>query len=75
MKIVVNAENDRILGAAILGTDGGELVQLLMAVMMAEAPWTMLEKAVYIHPTLAEGFFALMDKVREIDYNQPSKRT
>ena len=72
MKIVVNAETERILGAAILGTAGGELVQLLMAVMMADAPWTMLEKAVYIHPTLAEGFFALMDKVREIDYNQPS---
>lgn len=75
MKIVVNAENDRILGAAILGSEGGELVQILMTVMMADEPWTMLEKAVYIHPTLAEGFFSLMDKVREIDYNQPSKQS
>jgi pyruvate/2-oxoglutarate dehydrogenase complex dihydrolipoamide dehydrogenase (E3) component len=65
MKVVINAENDRILGAAILGSEGGELVQLLTPLMMADAPWTLLEKAVYIHPTLAEGFFTLMDNVEE----------
>lgn len=66
MKVVINADNERILGAAILGPEGGELVQTLMALMMADAPWTLLEKAIYIHPTLAEGFFTLMDNVKPI---------
>jgi pyruvate/2-oxoglutarate dehydrogenase complex dihydrolipoamide dehydrogenase (E3) component len=52
------------LGAAILSTNGGELVQTLMAVMLADAPWTILKGAVYIHPTLTEGFFSLMESVQ-----------
>lgn len=64
MKLVVDAETDRILGAAILATEGGELIQILGAVMLAGAPYTLLKGAVYIHPTLAEGFFALMDSVK-----------
>jgi pyruvate/2-oxoglutarate dehydrogenase complex dihydrolipoamide dehydrogenase (E3) component len=63
MKIVINADNDRILGAAILGPVGGELVQILMALMMADAPWTLFKDAMFIHPTLAEGFFSLMASV------------
>ncbi|MBC8020576.1 MAG: mercuric reductase [Methyloceanibacter sp.] len=63
MKIVINADNDRILGATILGPEGGELVQILMALMMADAPWTLFKNAMFIHPTLAEGFFALMASV------------
>lgn len=63
MKVVVDADTDRILGAAILGATGGELVQTLMALMMADAPWTLFKGAVYIHPTMSEGFFALMESV------------
>jgi pyruvate/2-oxoglutarate dehydrogenase complex dihydrolipoamide dehydrogenase (E3) component len=66
MKLVVDAETDRILGAAILATEGGELIQILGAVMLAGAPYTILKGAIYIHPTLAEGFFALMDDVKPI---------
>ena len=64
MKLVVDAENDRILGAAILGIEGGELVQTLGALMLADVPYTVLKGAVYIHPTLAEGFFGLMEDVK-----------
>ena len=63
MKIVVDADTDRILGAAILSAHGGELVQTLMALMMADAPWTTFKEAVFIHPTMTEGFFTLMDNV------------
>ena len=63
MKIVINADNDRILGATILGPEGGELVQILMALMLADAPWTLFENRMFIHPTLAEGFFSLMANV------------
>jgi pyruvate/2-oxoglutarate dehydrogenase complex dihydrolipoamide dehydrogenase (E3) component len=64
MKVIIDAENDRILGAAILGSEGGELVQILGALIMAGAPYTVLKGAVYIHPTLAEGFFGLMESVK-----------
>jgi pyruvate/2-oxoglutarate dehydrogenase complex dihydrolipoamide dehydrogenase (E3) component len=67
MKLVVDADTDRILGAAILGTEGGEVVQILGAVMMAGAPYTVLKGAVYIHPTLAEGFWTLMEEVKPVD--------
>lgn len=63
MKVVVDAATDRILGAAILGIEGGELVQTLMTLMMVDAPWTTFAKAMFIHPTLTEGFFTLMDNV------------
>ncbi len=66
MKLVVHAETDRILGAAILSSEGGELVQILGALMLADAPYTVLKGAVYIHPTLAEGFFGLMDSVKAV---------
>ena len=64
MKLVVDAETDRILGAAILATEGGELIHVLEALMLARAPYTVLKGAIYIHPTLAEGFFSLMDGVK-----------
>jgi pyruvate/2-oxoglutarate dehydrogenase complex dihydrolipoamide dehydrogenase (E3) component len=67
MKLVVDAANDRILGAAILSTEGGELVQILAAVMLAGAPYTLLKGAIYIHPTLAEGFWTLMEEVKPVD--------
>jgi pyruvate/2-oxoglutarate dehydrogenase complex dihydrolipoamide dehydrogenase (E3) component len=67
MKIIVDAETDRILGAAILGTEGGELIQILGALILADAPYTVLKGAVFIHPTLAEGFFGLMESVQPVN--------
>jgi pyruvate/2-oxoglutarate dehydrogenase complex dihydrolipoamide dehydrogenase (E3) component len=64
MKIIVDAQSDRVLGAAILGSEGGETVQILGAMIWADAPYTVLKGAVYIHPTLAEGFFGLMESVK-----------
>jgi len=67
MKIVVDAVSDRILGAAILATEGGELIQMLGTLMLADLPYTFLKGAIYIHPTLAEGFFTLMEEVKVVD--------
>jgi pyruvate/2-oxoglutarate dehydrogenase complex dihydrolipoamide dehydrogenase (E3) component len=64
MKLIVDARNDRILGATVLGSNGGELVHILYALMLGDLPYTLLKGAVYIHPTLAEGFFFLMDDVK-----------
>jgi pyruvate/2-oxoglutarate dehydrogenase complex dihydrolipoamide dehydrogenase (E3) component len=67
MKIIVDAANDQVLGASILSTEGGELVQILGTLMLAGKPYTLLKGAVYIHPSLAEGFFALLEDVKPVD--------
>jgi pyruvate/2-oxoglutarate dehydrogenase complex dihydrolipoamide dehydrogenase (E3) component len=54
MKIVVDAETRKILGAAILGTGGDEAVQCITATMYAGVPYTTLSHAVLIHPTVSE---------------------
>lgn len=67
MKLVVDAATDKVLGAAILSFEGGEVVQILSTLMLADQPYTLLKGAIYIHPTLAEGFFALMDSVKPVE--------
>ena len=67
MKIIVDATNDRILGACILSGDGGETVHILYTLMLADLPYTLLKGAVYIHPTWAEGLFFLMDDIKAVD--------
>ncbi|MBZ5600549.1 MAG: FAD-containing oxidoreductase [Acidobacteriia bacterium] len=54
MKICVDAETKQILGAAILGTGGDEVVHVLLDVMYAKAPYTVIQRAMHIHPTVAE---------------------
>lgn len=67
MKIVVDAMTDHILGASILSSEGGELVQILGTLMLSNQPYTLLKGAVFIHPTLAEGFFSLMEDVKPVN--------
>ncbi len=54
MQVLVDAETKKILGAAILGINGDEVVHALLAVMYAEAPYTVISREVPIHPTVAE---------------------
>lgn len=54
MKLVVDAETKAILGAAILGTGGDEVVHCILDLMYAKAPYTILQQVVHIHPTVAE---------------------
>jgi len=55
MKAIVDAESDQILGAAVLGIDGGEIMAMLQLAMMGRLPFTILREAVFAHPTLAES--------------------
>jgi len=55
MKAVVDAKNDRILGAAVLGIEGGEIMSQLQIAMMGKLPYTALRDGVFAHPTLAES--------------------
>ena len=54
MKVLVDRETDRILGAAILGVGGDEVIHSILDVMYAKAPYTVIRRAVHIHPTVAE---------------------
>jgi pyruvate/2-oxoglutarate dehydrogenase complex dihydrolipoamide dehydrogenase (E3) component len=54
MKIMVDAETDQILGAAILGLNGDEVIHSILDVMYTKAPYTVIQRAVHIHPTVSE---------------------
>ena len=54
MKILVDADTKEILGASFLGTSGDEVIHCVLDVMYAKAPSTVLERAMHIHPTVAE---------------------
>jgi pyruvate/2-oxoglutarate dehydrogenase complex dihydrolipoamide dehydrogenase (E3) component len=56
MKAIVDADTQQILGAAILGIEGGEMMAALQIAMMGKQPYTALRDAVFAHPTLAESF-------------------
>jgi pyruvate/2-oxoglutarate dehydrogenase complex dihydrolipoamide dehydrogenase (E3) component len=54
MKALVDAETKRILGAAVLGIGGDEVIHAILDVMYCDAPYTVLQRAVHIHPTVTE---------------------
>jgi pyruvate/2-oxoglutarate dehydrogenase complex dihydrolipoamide dehydrogenase (E3) component len=65
MKAIVDAENNQILGAAVLGIEGGEIMSVLETAMLGKLPYTALRDATYAHPTLAESLnnlFMAMEK-------------
>jgi pyruvate/2-oxoglutarate dehydrogenase complex dihydrolipoamide dehydrogenase (E3) component len=55
MKAIVDAGTDQILGAAVLGLEGGEVMAMLQLAMMGKLPYTALRDAIFAHPTLAES--------------------
>jgi pyruvate/2-oxoglutarate dehydrogenase complex dihydrolipoamide dehydrogenase (E3) component len=63
MKICVDAETKQILGAAILGTGGDEVVHALLDIMYAKAPYTVIQRAMHIHPTVAEYLPTILSKL------------
>jgi pyruvate/2-oxoglutarate dehydrogenase complex dihydrolipoamide dehydrogenase (E3) component len=55
MKAVVDADTSQILGCAILGIEGGEIMAMLQTAMMGKLPYPVLREATFAHPTLAES--------------------
>lgn len=64
IKIAVDAETKEFLGAAILGTGGDEVVQILLDAMYARAPYTVVQRAMHIHPTVAEFLPTVLSKLQ-----------
>ncbi len=56
LKVIVDAQTRQLLGAAILGIEGGELMSMLEIAMFGQVPYTVLRDAIFAHPTLAECF-------------------
>jgi pyruvate/2-oxoglutarate dehydrogenase complex dihydrolipoamide dehydrogenase (E3) component len=54
MKLIVDAESRQFLGAAILGTGGDEVIHCVLDMMYAKAPYTVMQRAMHIHPTVSE---------------------
>ncbi|HEU0001722.1 MAG TPA: mercuric reductase [Ktedonobacteraceae bacterium] len=65
MKAVVDADTNQILGCAILGIEGGELMAMLEIAMMGKLPYTVLRDAIFAHPTLAEAYNNLFGSFEE----------
>jgi pyruvate/2-oxoglutarate dehydrogenase complex dihydrolipoamide dehydrogenase (E3) component len=66
MKVVIEATSKRILGAALLGVGGDEVVHAFLDVMAAGAPYTAISRAVHIHPTVAEYLPTLLGELQPL---------
>lgn len=55
MKAIIDADTQQILGCAVLGVEGGELMAIIQVAMMGKLPYTALREGIFTHPTLAEG--------------------
>ena len=67
MKILIDAESDRILGAAILGIGGDEVIHSLLDIMYADAPYTVIQRAVHIHPTVSELIPTMLGDLKPLE--------
>jgi pyruvate/2-oxoglutarate dehydrogenase complex dihydrolipoamide dehydrogenase (E3) component len=63
MKVLIDGASDQIVGAAILGLEGGEIMSMLQIAMMGKLPYTALRDATFAHPTLAESLNNLFGSV------------
>jgi pyruvate/2-oxoglutarate dehydrogenase complex dihydrolipoamide dehydrogenase (E3) component len=59
MKVVIDADTQQILGATVLGTEGGEITTIIQVAMMGKLPYTAMANAIFTHPLLAEGLNSL----------------
>ena len=66
MKVVVDAETRKILGAAILGTGGDEAIHGIIDIMNADAAYPVLQRAVPIHPTVSELIPTLLGELQPV---------
>jgi pyruvate/2-oxoglutarate dehydrogenase complex dihydrolipoamide dehydrogenase (E3) component len=67
MKVLVDAETKRILGAAILGTGGDEVIHSILDIMYAKAPYTVISRAMHIHPTVSELIPTMLQGLKPLE--------
>ena len=67
MKILVDAETEKILGAAVLGIGGDEVIHSVLDVMYADAPYTVISRATHIHPTVTELIPTMLQDLKPLE--------
>jgi pyruvate/2-oxoglutarate dehydrogenase complex dihydrolipoamide dehydrogenase (E3) component len=67
MKVLVDADSKEFLGAAILGTGGDEVIHCVLDLMYARAPYTVMQWAMHIHPTLSELIPTMLDELQPLE--------
>ena len=67
MKVLVDAESERILGASLLCIEGDEVVHSLLDIMAADASYKVIERAVHIHPTVSELIPTLFEQLKPLE--------
>lgn len=67
MKVLVDGDTQEIIGAAIVGVNGDEAVHTLLPAMYAKAPYTVISRAVHIHPTIAELLPTVLQGLRPLE--------
>ncbi|PWT89779.1 MAG: FAD-containing oxidoreductase, partial [Acidobacteria bacterium] len=66
MKVLIDAESHQILGAAILGVGGDEVIHSILDIMYARAPYTVIQRAVHIHPTVSELIPTMLGELKPL---------
>jgi len=66
MKILVDRDSKQILGASFLGLAGDEVIQCILDLMYAEAPYTVMQRAMHIHPTVSEFIPTMMGELKPL---------
>jgi pyruvate/2-oxoglutarate dehydrogenase complex dihydrolipoamide dehydrogenase (E3) component len=66
MKVLVDAQSKKILGASLLGIEGDEAIHCILDVMYAGAPYTTIQRAVHIHPTVSELIPTLLGDLKPL---------
>ena len=67
MKVLVDAESKLILGASLLGVDCDEVIHSILDVMYAKAPYTIMQRAVHIHPTVSELVPTMLGEMKPLE--------
>jgi pyruvate/2-oxoglutarate dehydrogenase complex dihydrolipoamide dehydrogenase (E3) component len=67
MKVLVDAESKLILGASLLGVECDEVIHSLLDIMYAKAPYTVIQRAVHIHPTVSELVPTLLGELKPLE--------
>lgn len=66
MKVLVDADSKEILGAAIIGLNGDEVIHSITDIMYAKAPYTVIQRAVHIHPTVSELIPTMLGELKPL---------
>ena len=67
MKILVDAETKKILGASLLGIECDEVIHSILDVMYANAPYTVIQRAMHIHPTVTELIPTMLEELKPLE--------